>query len=82
MFDPHADPHGKGLYGTNGTKECRRPHPLEQNGRKALKIKGWKAPNQLVRMRSPVQIRIAAPQNNRFSIEKAGVFFLQLFLPV
>ena len=46
-----------------------------KKGRKALKIKGWKAPNQLVRMRSPVQIRIAAPQKPLFSLEKGGVIF-------
>jgi len=33
-----------------------------KNGRKALKRKGWKAPNQLVRMRSAVRIRPAAPE--------------------
>ena len=30
--------------------------------RKALERKSWGVPNQLVRMRSPVQIRIAAPK--------------------
>ena len=33
-----------------------------KNSRKALERNGWRAPNQLVRMRSPVQIRIAAPE--------------------
>ena len=48
-----------------------------KKGRKALKIKGWKAPNQLVRMRSPVQIRIAAPK----SLENFGFqgFFIADF---
>ena len=46
-----------------------------ENGRKALKIKGRKA---LVRMRSPVQIRIAAPQKPLFSFEKGG--FVLLFV--
>lgn len=47
-----------------GTKgpENRKPHP----------------PNQLVRMRSPVQIRIAAPQKPLFSLEKGG--FILLFV--
>ncbi|WP_271978659.1 hypothetical protein [Flavonifractor plautii] len=31
--------------------------------------------NQLVRMRSPVQIRIAAPQKPLFSLEKGGFIF-------
>ena len=44
-----------------GTKgpESSKPHPS----------------NQLVRMRSPVQIWVAAPQNTRFSSEKR-VFYL------
>ena len=44
-----------------------------KNGRKALKIKGWKVPNQLVRMRSAVRIRPAAPQRDK-------VYFVPLFL--
>ena len=33
-----------------------------KNSRKALERNGWRAPNQLVRMRSAVQIRPAAPK--------------------
>ena len=45
-----------------GTKgpENRKPHP----------------PNQLVRMRSPVQIRIAAPQKPLFLVKKGGFTLL------
>ena len=48
-----------------------------KNSRKALERNGWRAPNQLVRMRSPVQIRIAAPK----SLENFGFqgFFVAIF---
>lgn len=46
----------------------------KRNG-KALNRNGLRAPNQLVRMRSPVQIRIAAPQKPLFSLEKGGFIF-------
>ena len=48
-----------------------------KNSRKALERNGWRAPNQLVRMRSPVQIRIAAPK----SLENFGFqgFFVANF---
>lgn len=65
----------KGLY---GAKEQRVPPTSSfwsENGRKALKIKGRKA---LVRMRSPVQIRIAAPQKPLFLVKKGG--FILIFL--
>ena len=48
----------------------------KRNG-KALNRNGLRAPNQLVRMRSPVQIRIAAPK----SLENFGFqgFFVAIF---
>ena len=64
----------KGLY---GAKEQRVPPASSfwsKNGRKVLKIKGRKAPNQLVRMRSAVRIRPAAPKKHR------KLRFLMLFV--
>ena len=50
-------------------------------GHKALKIVRTKFRGRLVRMRSPVQIRIAAPQNTRLSMEKRvfSVLFATIF---
>ena len=70
MFDPHADPHGERTVRSQGAKSAADLILLEKKGRKALEYKDWKAPNQLVRMRSPVQIWVAAPQNTRFPGEK------------
>ena len=76
MFDPHADPHGERTVRSQGAKSAADLILLEKKGRKALEYKDWKAPNQLVRMRSPVQIRIAAPQKPLFSCEKGGFALL------
>ena len=78
MFDPHADPHGERTVRSQGAKSAADLILLEQKGRKALKIKGWKTPNQLVRMRSPVQIWVAALQKTPFLFEKGG-FVFQLY---
>ena len=51
-----------------------------ENVRKALKIKDWKTPNQLVRMNSPVQIRIVAPQNRSFWLKRAVLLCFLYFL--
>ena len=80
MFDPHADPHGERTVRSQGAKSAADLILLEKKGRKALEYKDWKAPNQLVRMRSPVQIRIAAPHE---ALEPQGFgafcFFFQRF---
>ena len=44
-------------------------------GHKAQKIVIKNSKSRLVRMRSPVQIRIAAPQKPLFSLEKGGFIF-------
>ena len=52
---------GKRADGTHGAKSFR-PHPFcGKNARKALYTNGWKAFYHLVRMRSAVRIRPAAP---------------------
>ena len=52
---------GKRADGNNGTNRLR-PHPFWTKNRwKALYCKGWKALRRLVRMRSAVRIRPAAP---------------------
>ena len=57
---------GKRADGNNGTNRLR-PHPFwTKNRRKALCSKGWKALRQLVRMRSAVRIRPAAPKSPVF----------------
>ena len=59
---------GKRTGGTHGTKRFR-PHPFcGKNAHKALQIKGWEDFYHLVRMRSAVRIRPAAPK----SIENFG----------
>ena len=59
---------GKRTGGTHGTKSFR-PHPFcGKNAHKALQIKGWEDFYHLVRMRSAVRIRPAAPK----SIENRG----------
>ena len=65
MFDPHADPHGERTVRSQGAKSAADLILLEKKGRKALEYKDWKAPNQLVRMRSPVQIWVAAPHRSK-----------------
>ncbi|MBC5722182.1 hypothetical protein H8S11_05055 [Flintibacter sp. NSJ-23] len=65
------------------TMETRVPEALSfwnENVRKALKIKDWKTPNQLVRMNSPVQIRIVAPQNRSFWLKRAVLLCFLYFL--
>ena len=52
---------GKRADGNNGAKSAADLILLSKQGRKVLKIKGRKAPDQLVRMRSAVRIRPAAP---------------------
>ncbi len=62
---------GKRTGGTHGTKSFR-PHPFcGKNAHKALQIKGWEDFYHLVRMRSAVRIRPAAPK----SIENFGFRF-------
>ena len=59
---------GKRADGTHGAKSFR-PHPFcGKNAHKALQIKGWEDFYHLVRMRSAVRIRPAAPK----SIENFG----------
>ena len=59
---------GKRTGGTHGTKSFR-PHSFcGKNAHKALQIKGWEDFYHLVRMRSAVRIRPAAPK----SIENLG----------
>ena len=54
---------GKRADGNNGTNRLR-PHPFwTKKRRKALYSKGWKALRWLVRMRSAVQFRPAAPES-------------------
>ena len=62
---------GKRADGNNGVNRSR-PHPFwRKKHRKALHGKGWKAFKHLVRMRSAVRIRPAAPENNLFLREWA-----------
>ena len=71
---------GKRADGNNGVNRSR-PHPFwRKKHRKALHGKGWKAFKHLVRMRSAVRIRPAAPENSLF-LRKQAVFpcFSQLF---
>ena len=66
---------GKRTGGTHGTMSFR-PHPFcGKNAHKALQIKGWEDFYHLVRMRSAVRIRPAAPK----SIENFGFrcFFVE-----
>ena len=65
---------GKRTGGTHGTKSFR-PHPFcGKNAHKALQIKGWEDFYHLVRMRSAVRIRPAAPRSPVFS-RKQDFFF-------
>ena len=53
----------KRMDGTHGAKSFR-PHPFcGKNAHKALQIKGWEDFYHLVRMRSAVRIRPAAPKS-------------------
>ena len=64
---------GKRTGGTHGTKSFR-PHPFcGKNAHKALQIKGWEDFYHLVRMRSAVRIRPAAPKD-LFSTENRSFF--------
>ena len=66
---------GKRADGNNGTNRLR-PHPFwTKKRRKALYSKGWKALRWLVRMRSPVQIWSAAPEQHLKSSD-FGCFLL------
>ena len=76
MFDPHADPHGERTVRSQGAKSAADLILLEKKGRKALEYKDWKAPNQLVRMRSPVQIWVAAPE----AIKNRGLTVVRNYL--
>ena len=40
VFDPHADPHGKGLYGNNGAKSAADLILLEQKWSESLENQG------------------------------------------
>ena len=65
---------GKRADGTHGAKSFR-PHPFcGKNAHKALQIKGWEDFYHLVRMRSAVRIRPAAPRSPVFS-RKQDFFF-------
>ncbi len=65
---------GKRTGGTHGAKSFR-PHPFcGKNAHKALQIKGWRAFYHLVRMRSAVRIRPAAPKDPVF-YRKQDFFF-------
>ena len=48
--------------------------PRNKNAPKAIKNGVWRTGNQLVRMRSPVQIWVAAPESPVFPAGKAGFF--------
>ena len=66
---------GKRADGNNGVNRSR-PHPFwRKKHRKALHGKGWKAFKHLVRMRSAVRIRPAAPEKALKSSD-LGAFFL------
>ena len=58
---------GKRTNGVNGEKSAKDLILLSGNGPKALEMKGLEALNHLVRMRSPVQIRVAAPKGSDFN---------------
>ena len=60
---------GKRADGINGEKSVKDLILLSGNGLKALKMKGLDALHHLVRMRSAVQIRPAAPKNHRFQMK-------------
>ncbi len=78
-LDPHFDPYGKRTGGTHGTKSFR-PHPFcGKNAHKALQIKGWEDFYHLVRMRSAVRIRPAAPKDPVF-YRKQDLFLCLFFL--
>ena len=65
---------GKRADGTHGAKSFR-PHPFcGKNARKPLCRNGWRAFYHLVRMRSAVRIRPAAPRSPVFS-RKQDFFF-------
>lgn len=65
---------GKRTDGINGAKSTANRILLERKWPECIENQGWKVPNQLIRMRSAVQIRPAAPGNpcNR---KVAGVLF-------
>ena len=66
---------GKRADGNNGVNRSR-PHPFwRKKHRKALHGKGWKAFKHLVRMRSAVRIRPAAPENPR-NHAISGIFLI------
>ena len=68
---------GKRTGGAHGTKSFR-PHPFcGKNAHKALQIKGWENFYHLVRMRSAVRIRPAAPKTPVF-YRKQEFFFAYL----
>ena len=72
---------GKRADGTHGAKSFR-PHPFcGKNARKALQIKGWEDFYLLVRMRSAVRIRPAAPKDPVF-YRKQDLFLCLFFLYV
>ena len=75
MLPTHTVTHtGKRADGTHGAKSFR-PHPFcGKNARKPLCRNGWRAFYHLVRMRSAVRIRPAAPRSPVFS-RKQDFFF-------
>ena len=73
-LDPHFDPYGKRADGTHGAKSFRSLPFWGKNAHKALQIKGWEDFYHLVRMRSAVRIRPAAPRSPVFS-RKQDFFF-------
>ena len=69
MLPTHTVTHmGKRTDGAHGAKSFR-PHPFcGENARKALYTSGWRAFYHLVRMRSAVRIRPAAPKEKPVTV--------------
>ena len=77
-FDPHRDPHGEMRGRKQWNKQAETSSFLDENRRKALYSRGWKALRQLVRMRSAVRICPAAPSENPVVSMATGFFFCLL----